>query len=55
MSPINAIGENKITFIPYSEDPGVGLVGRGYELLQLDKKPYIHIAQHACLSKNDEN
>lgn len=54
MSPINAIGENKITFIPYSEDPRVGLVGRGYELLQLDKRPYTHV-EHACLSKNDEN
>lgn len=33
----------------------MGLVGRGYELLQLDKRPYTHRhVEYACLSKNDD-
>lgn len=35
MSPINAVGEHKIR--PYSQEPGVGLVERAYELLQREE------------------
>lgn len=57
MSPINAAGENKIALItPYSEDPGVGAVGRAHEHLQPDKSSYAHgRVEHVCLRKNDED
>lgn len=56
MSPINTTGENKITLImPYSEAPGVGVMGRAYENLQPDKSSYAHgRLEHACLRESED-